>query len=182
MVVVGLAVAGPPMTELWAPAAEDATAAAHARLGALARPKLLEFYAERCLVCERIRLLVEQLRDDCVGHRVDVVQINVADPANAAIVRRHGIRAVPTFVMLDEQGTATGKLYGERTLSELRAAAGGLIGASCAGEAARGALPAGDSLPACATGDSAAPPVEQEPADALRAECGRDGLPEASIN
>jgi hypothetical protein len=77
-----------------------------------------------------------QLRADCVGHRIEVVELNVADPRNHDLVQRHGVGAVPAIQLFDTDGNQTTQLYGERDLSELRGAAATLISSACAGERA----------------------------------------------
>ena len=155
MVGVGLLVAWPGLERMLISDVDvepSGAAAVAATLGQPSeRPRFVEFYAERCPVCERMKPRIEQLRRDCVGHRIDVVQIDVSDPANASVARRFDVRAVPTFVLLDERGDQRGQLFGERDVDELRAAAASLTLASCAGRAARSEWPSAEGLPACAT-------------------------------
>jgi len=172
MVVVGLAVAAPPLVG-WLPFVSEGRAAAanQAAPKAASRPQLIEFYADRCPVCDRVDPFVRQLQRDCVAHRVDVIQVEVSDPRHADLVRQHAIRAVPTFVLVDPQGTAVTRLYGERSLSELRAAAASLIDARCAGEAARDEFSPSDSAEACATGVPELQPAVRARGDDAAAQC-----------
>lgn len=97
------------------------------------RPRLVEFHAKRCPVCERMAPKMEQLRDDCGKRGVDILTIDVSDPRNAHLVAQFGIQAVPTIKLFDTTGRETAQLFGERSVEELRAAAAGLTDTTCAG-------------------------------------------------
>jgi len=60
---------------------------------------LLKFEADWCGPCQQIKPIVS----DVVGAADDIElqTIDVDDPANADLVTRHGIRAIPTLVLLD---------------------------------------------------------------------------------
>lgn len=100
------------------------------------RPRLVEFYRPDCTVCERMRPHLEQLRRDCLSHQVEILEVDLTDPRNHALVERMRIRAVPSVTLFDDAGAQRAKLVGERTLAELRGAAASLMNATCAGERA----------------------------------------------
>lgn len=129
------------------------------------RPRVIELYSRHCPVCERMQPKVERLRRDCVGQRVDIVAVDVSDPANAALARQYRASAVPAFVLVDAEGREQGRLYGERQQDELRAAAASLVSATCAGVAPRDDLEALPVAPACPSSPSGATaPVPSEAA------------------
>ena len=114
------------------------------------RPRLVEFFGEDCPVCRRMKPRLAQLREDCVGHQVEILEVSVDEPRNQSLVRQHRISAVPVLKLLDADGNEVRELYGERDLSELRTAAASLILTSCAGQAADAPLlEAADSPPSC---------------------------------
>jgi thiol-disulfide isomerase/thioredoxin len=139
MVLGGLVVAFPAAVTL---ARADTTVDPKAVLAKLHpelkdRPLLLAFRAQGCPACERMAPELEQLTRDCLGKKVGVVRLDVADPQGSALARLYGIGAVPTVVLLDSQRTNAGMLVGEHGLSDLRAAAASLIQTSCASQEPR---------------------------------------------
>jgi cytochrome c-type biogenesis protein len=110
------------------------------------RPLLLAFRAQGCPACARMAPHVEQLTRDCLGKKVGVVRLDVADPHGSVLARHYGIGAVPTVVLLDTQRAAEGVLVGEQGLADLRAAAASLLKTACASQQPRtasGRLPNG---------------------------------------
>jgi cytochrome c-type biogenesis protein len=101
------------------------------------RPRLVEFFAPDCPVCERMQPRMEQLMRDCVNRRVEILQLDITRPENRQWARRYQVNAVPSVRLFRRDGTVAGSLHGERTLAELRGAAAGLLEGSCAGEAPR---------------------------------------------
>jgi cytochrome c-type biogenesis protein len=166
MVAVGLAVAAPGVMGIWSRTDQtDAAASASVALPQLGnKPRLIEFYAQRCPVCARMKPLVDQLRLDCLGHEIEVVAVDISQPENAHLAEKYAVHAVPAFVLLDERGNQAGHFFGSRGLGELRAAAAGLIATSCAGEDAREELPPGESQSSCKTA-TVLPRPEAVPAD-----------------
>ena len=130
------------------------------------RPRVVEFFAEHCPVCERMKPRLAQLREDCVGHRVEILEVSVDDPRNRDLVQARGVGAVPAFEFFDADGVVTTQLYGEREITELRAAAAGLIAASCGGESAKTLF--NEQVPSCGLPPSPA---------ALKTTDSRDGPP-----
>ena len=161
MLAVGLALVIPGAANVFASEAQDANtahgvangdAALDPPLGAPSdRPRLVEFYAKHCLVCERMKPRVEQLQQDCVRHGVEILTVDISDPRNANIAKKFDVRAVPTIKLFDREGRVSGQLYGERELAELRSAAAGLLDAVCAGEDGKTQFDDNVSKPSCDT-------------------------------
>ncbi|XOV88054.1 MAG: thioredoxin family protein [Pseudomonadota bacterium] len=61
---------------------------------------LLKFEADWCGPCQQIKPIV---RDVVEMHKdnVNLQTIDVDDPANMALVQAHGVRAIPTLVLID---------------------------------------------------------------------------------
>jgi cytochrome c-type biogenesis protein len=117
-----------------------------------ARPRVLAFVADDCPTCEKMKPRLEQLTKDCLGKRIEIVQINVSDRRHARVAERHGVSAVPTLQLFDTSGRQVRQLFGERGLDELRSGAAELIAGTCAGEKPRDDFaPAG---PGCAVGSA----------------------------
>jgi cytochrome c-type biogenesis protein len=97
------------------------------------RPRLVELYRTDCPVCRKVMPSMQALRSDCLGRQIDIVEVNLSDPRNAAAAGRFEVSAVPTFVLLDRDGAEMGRVVGGIELPELRRAAASLMGATCAG-------------------------------------------------
>lgn len=61
---------------------------------------LLKFEADWCGPCQQIKPLVQDVLAD--QQDVTLKTINVDDKANEDLVMRHGVRAIPTLVLLDD--------------------------------------------------------------------------------
>lgn len=129
-------------------------------------PRLVEFHAQGCPVCEKMKPHIEQLRADCLGKRVDVLTVNLSDPRNANAAGAFGIRAVPTIQIFDPQGARAAQFLGEHQLGDLRAAAASLIASTCAGVEHGTPLPEEQGRPGCEAAKLVAPgdqPPTEEP-------------------
>jgi thioredoxin 1 len=62
---------------------------------------LLKFEADWCGPCQQIKPLVNDVITD--HKEVQLKTINVDEKDNESLVLRHGVRAIPTLVLLDEQ-------------------------------------------------------------------------------
>ncbi|HYG67810.1 MAG TPA: thioredoxin family protein, partial [Anaeromyxobacteraceae bacterium] len=68
-------------------------------------------------ICRRMEPVVAEAERSC-GH-VHVEKAFVEEPRGAALVRRHGVRGVPTFLVLDGEGEEVSRLVGEQPLEAL---------------------------------------------------------------
>ncbi|NOZ86250.1 MAG: hypothetical protein GXP49_08275 [Deltaproteobacteria bacterium] len=109
-------------------------------LGKEASPRLVEFFKHDCPSCQKSRTALNELKHDCIGRRIQVIEVDVEHPENKKLVKSFGIRAVPTFVALDGGGKERVRFIGTRNLKELRAVAASLVGV-CAGVGPDGANP-----------------------------------------
>ncbi len=96
-------------------------------------PRLVEFYASRCPVCDRMKPRIERLRSACRERPIEILTVNVSDPQNREAARAWEVSGVPAIVLLKEDGTVAGRLIGEQSDDTLRAASANLLGAACDG-------------------------------------------------
>jgi thiol-disulfide isomerase/thioredoxin len=134
LVLVGLLVSG--MSQLWnqgnhqqtaaaAPVADDTAdpetrylgqptdpnGLAVAEAGQVGQPTLVWFHADWCHVCQQVKPEVVNLGQEFEG-KVKFVRLNVDDRESQAAMRRYGVRATPTFVLLDSAGQVRGNVPG----------------------------------------------------------------------
>jgi cytochrome c-type biogenesis protein len=100
---------------------------------ALPGPRLLELVEDGCPVCARMEQAVAALQADCAQHHVEVHRIDLSREDNRWLKAALGVRAVPTLLLVDDQGRERARLVGERSLDELRGLAASLQAATCAG-------------------------------------------------
>jgi thiol-disulfide isomerase/thioredoxin len=134
LVLVGLLVTG--MSQLWSQGSHQQTAAAApvtgdaadpetrylgrptdpdglavAEAGQVGQPTLVWFHADWCHVCQQVKPEVVNLGQEFEG-KVKFVRLNVDDGESQAAVRRYGVRATPTFILLDSAGQVRGNVPG----------------------------------------------------------------------
>lgn len=63
---------------------------------------LLKFEADWCGPCQQIKPIVNEVIKDHEAS-VSLRTINVDDPENQELVQKHGVRAIPTLVLLDNE-------------------------------------------------------------------------------
>jgi len=114
-------------------AVEPGVASAVERSAAEAAPRMLELYTPWCPTCVKMKPVVEDLAARCAGNGVRIDTVDVSRDENARITERYGVRAVPTFLFLDENGVESGRLVGVQTAMDLRRGIKELAGASCGG-------------------------------------------------
>lgn len=106
------------------------TGAAAAPEPRTAGPRVVELMGRSCPICRRMEPVVAAAEQSCASVRVD--RIFVEDAGGAALVRRHGVRGVPTFLVLDRSGAEVARLVGEQPLSALVGAMQRVSPALCA--------------------------------------------------
>lgn len=123
-----------------------------------ARPRLVELYSEDCPVCQRVRTDVQKLRKDCIGHSIDIHAVNIDRPENKGAARHFSVRAVPTFVLVGEDGRELTRVVGSIALPDLRRAAASLIRTPCAGVSPGDVKDGRSACPGADTPDPTTPP------------------------
>jgi thiol:disulfide interchange protein len=97
-------------------------------------PRLIMFYQENCLSCEKMDGVLEELRGNCRKYNLEINKINISKPQNKKALKKYNIRGTPTFSFLNLKGEEKLRFVGEVPLQNLRAAASVLLGATCLGE------------------------------------------------
>jgi thiol-disulfide isomerase/thioredoxin len=67
------------------------------------RPTMLEFYSDNCAVCMSTQPVMERLAQE-VGHRLQILRVNVGEPVGLAIANRYDVTFTPTYVLLNGAG------------------------------------------------------------------------------
>ena len=89
----------------------DPDGLALAEAGQAGQPTLVWFHADWCHVCQQVKPDVVNLGQEFEG-KVKFVRLNVDDPASRSAVQRYGVRATPTFVLLDNAGQVKSNVPG----------------------------------------------------------------------
>jgi cytochrome c-type biogenesis protein len=91
------------------------------------KPRLLEFESEHCTVCARMAPIVKELEERCAVDPDTIVRVRVDDARGEALAARYGVRALPTFLGVDDRGDEVERSVGElprprleRMLAEVR--------------------------------------------------------------
>lgn len=71
------------------------------------RPMLAFFHSTTCYQCIRMTEIVEEVYPAFAGS-VALVDVDVYDNRNLSLLRRAGIRVIPTLVFIDHAGTGRG--------------------------------------------------------------------------
>ena len=80
---------------------------------------LLKFEADWCGPCQQIKPLVEDVLSKASD--IQLQTVNVDDKTNQALVQRHGVRAIPTLVLLDEYNAIVSTHRGTLNRQQLEA-------------------------------------------------------------
>lgn len=76
---------------------------------AAGEPALAFFHSTTCIQCVQMTEIVEQVYPGFAG-RVTLIDVNVYDQRNANLLRRAGIRVIPTLIFIDRSGQGRGHL------------------------------------------------------------------------
>ncbi|MDQ7030658.1 MAG: thioredoxin domain-containing protein [Ardenticatenia bacterium] len=82
-----------------------------AEAGRLGRPAVVFFYAEWCPVCQQAGAELQAL-PQVAGGRLAVIRMNVDHSASRPFLRKYRVRGVPTFVLIDDDGTVLANVSG----------------------------------------------------------------------
>lgn len=94
---------------------------------------MLEFTADECPVCRRMRPVLDRLVASCSDLGERIVRVDVATSHGRALADRFGVRGTPTFILFDDQGVETVRLLGETSREDVAAAVEHATGLSCWG-------------------------------------------------
>ncbi len=97
-------------TRYLGPASDPATVSL-AEAGQLGQPTLVWFHADWCHVCQQVKPEVVNLGEAFDG-KIKIVRLNVDYAENKPALQRYGVRATPTFVLIDAKGQVRGNVPG----------------------------------------------------------------------
>lgn len=80
---------------------------------------LIYFWAEWCIYCAEQTPVVDDLSGE-FDETLNVVRIDIDDPANRDIVRQYGVRAIPRMILIDRDGVAAHDYLGYTQERRLR--------------------------------------------------------------
>ena len=67
------------------------------------RPTMLAFYSSDCAVCMTMQPVTARLEQE-IGHRLQILRVNVGDPVGLEIANRYGVTLTPTYLLLNGVG------------------------------------------------------------------------------
>ncbi len=114
-----------------APADERATALLTRAPGGERQPVLVELYGESCAACRAMQPIIDGLKSECSAHGVVVRQVEIRQALGRSLVARHQVVGVPTFLVLDREGSLVRKLVGVQSEASLKDAVSGLATTPC---------------------------------------------------
>lgn len=107
------------------PRADESPEAHLDRLLAEGQPIFAFFHSDTCYQCTEMDKIVQQVHPEFAG-QVALVDVNVYDEANQALLQRAGIRVIPTLIFIDQAGqgeVTTGVMPAEQLQAKLTALA-----------------------------------------------------------
>jgi cytochrome c-type biogenesis protein len=107
------------------------TIGAAAALGPGGTPRLVEFVSRSCPICQRMEPVLRVAENDCAGHGVSFVRIDVGEASGRRAADEHQVRGVPTFLLLDGEGAEVARLVGEVPIKVLRQSLEVVAGEKC---------------------------------------------------
>jgi thioredoxin-like negative regulator of GroEL len=83
-----------------------------------AHPRLLSFYAAWAEPCKQLSVDLDKVHTE-YGEQLEILKVDVDDPANQKIMEQYDISPVPTVVFLDTEGKVTNYFVGYDSATEL---------------------------------------------------------------
>jgi thioredoxin 1 len=83
-----------------------------------ARPRLLSFYAAWAEPCKQLSVDLDKVHTE-YGEQLEILKVDVDDPANQKVMEQYDISPVPTVVFLDTEGKVTNYFVGYDSATEL---------------------------------------------------------------
>ena len=78
--------------------------------------KLLKFYADWCMPCKVMTKTMERIADKIT---VPVENIDIDNDDNAELVKKYGIKTIPSFILLNDDGGEVKRNVGSMTEGKL---------------------------------------------------------------
>jgi cytochrome c-type biogenesis protein len=80
-------------------------------------PAVVEIMSGSCPICQRMAPVVAEAERGCP---MSVIRTFIEEPAGAELARRHGVRGVPTFLVLDASDAEMKRLVGQQPADAIR--------------------------------------------------------------
>lgn len=91
------------------------------------RLKILDFYADWCGPCRRMKPTIEAIESKYRG-KVEIQRVDLDSPSNESLVRQYEVRAIPHLVILDQNGRLISTLHGLQPQSVVEATVAQALG------------------------------------------------------
>ncbi len=91
-------------------------------------PAVVEVTSHHCPACRRMEPVVAEAERRCSAR---VIHAFIEEPEGEALLLRHAIEGVPTFLVLDASGTELDRLVGTQSVASLRRALGRVSSGPC---------------------------------------------------
>ena len=79
--------------------------------------KLLKFYADWCNPCKQQTIILKDNAETL--NNLPIEAINIEDEENQEIVEKHGVRGLPTLVLLDKEDNVLARFSGLTTADKI---------------------------------------------------------------
>jgi cytochrome c-type biogenesis protein len=94
-------------------------------------PVMIEFHSEDCEVCEQMKPVINELKEECSKSLIDIRQIDIFAEDGGHLAEVYRVFAVPTFVFLDADGLEGTRLIGYQKKVNLLRSIADVSGKTC---------------------------------------------------
>jgi cytochrome c-type biogenesis protein len=94
-------------------------------------PVMIEFHSEDCEVCEEMKPVINELKEECSKSAIDIRQIDIFAEDGEHWAEKYRVVAVPTFVFLDADGLEEARLIGYQKKTNLLRSIADVSGKTC---------------------------------------------------
>lgn len=93
--------------------------------------RLVELTSEHCAACARMAPVMARLERACASKPATIVRVSVDDDHGRGVAEHYGVRALPTFMVVDTDGSEVERFVGEQPEAKLALAVENLRGEAC---------------------------------------------------
>ena len=69
----------------------------------ISKPKILDFFADWCAPCQKLKPIIEKARAKYKG-KVEFLTVDINNPAASELMKQYNVSSVPTLIFLDSKG------------------------------------------------------------------------------
>jgi cytochrome c-type biogenesis protein len=95
------------------------------------QPAMIKFFSPNCAICRQMIPTVNMLKHECRNRAVQFREVDVLSPEGRMLARNYGIRGIPVFLFIDDEGREVSRLVGFQQLATLEQAMTVLTGENC---------------------------------------------------